>query len=343
MRQQFHLILEHESGARLGVNPEHLHDMRVAARRVRAALRTFRQALPAKTATALSDELRWLRDVLGTPRDLDVYLLVLTQATGSGGRAVIVPDAYIAALKKECDRSRLAMLKALDQARYRRLVSRLDHFLSAGPCLKEGDAYATRATVTAAPKLIRDALRRVRRAGRALTPESTPAELHRFRILCKRLRYACEFLADIYGKPIAAFIARVIDLQDVLGDHHDLTVGRQRLLTFVEGQVGTSSDRLTNQQLERLLRWHNQRLRAAHRQALAQWDQFDRRSVARPLLSAMKADSIAQVLPTEEGFIPHRQIQRQYSPTNCSRTVVQKERQCTMPAKKKDAKKKGKK
>jgi triphosphatase len=73
LRRQLSAFLNEEAGARLGDDPERLHDMRVASRRLRAALALFADVLPQRVV-ALREELKWIGGVLGTVRDLDVQL-----------------------------------------------------------------------------------------------------------------------------------------------------------------------------------------------------------------------------------------------------------------------------
>ena len=74
LETQYRAIVEHDAGTRLGRDPEELHKMRVATRRLRAFLRTGRPLLDADWAEALRLELRWLGGVLGPVRDLDVLI-----------------------------------------------------------------------------------------------------------------------------------------------------------------------------------------------------------------------------------------------------------------------------
>jgi len=74
LRRQFASFVKHEPGARLGEDEEDVHDMRVATRRMRAALRLFRDYLPKRTTARMMRELRWIALALGEVRDLDVLI-----------------------------------------------------------------------------------------------------------------------------------------------------------------------------------------------------------------------------------------------------------------------------
>ena len=73
LRRQLGVLREKEPGTRLGEDIEELHDMRVATRRLRAALALFSTVLPVRAQT-FREELGWLGRVLGAVRDLDVQL-----------------------------------------------------------------------------------------------------------------------------------------------------------------------------------------------------------------------------------------------------------------------------
>ena len=83
LRRQLAVLRATEPGTRLGEDPEELHDMRVATRRLRAALDLFVDVLPVR-ARAFRAELGWLAGVLGVVRDLDVQLQSHTAMTEPG-------------------------------------------------------------------------------------------------------------------------------------------------------------------------------------------------------------------------------------------------------------------
>jgi CHAD domain-containing protein len=288
MRRQYRRLLWHEPGTRLGLDPEHLHDMRVAARRLRAALRVFRAALPEDKTQALADELRWLRGALGSARDLDVYLLALHQAEELGEEALPALAAYRETIEAQRDQARAAMRRALTTVRYRRLVASFGRFIEAGPPERPDAVEAEALVGAAASAMVLRAFRRVRQSGRAISRKSPATTLHQLRILCKQLRYVCEFFADLYGEAALSFARRVVELQDALGDHHDMTVGREWLVRFAEESARTSGRRSVVR-LDRLLHWHDRRIRAAHEEFLRLWRQFDKKSVFRPLKASLAA------------------------------------------------------
>lgn len=233
LRRHALAFLRHEAGTRLGEDPESLHDMRVAARRMRAAFALFAPFLPAR-AGGLRRELGRLGRVLGGVRDLDVQ-----RAELAGWRAAASPqdaaafDLLESRLVRRREVARRRLLAALDARRYERFLERLSAFLRRGPGRRP---VAGRSPATeVAPALILESYRKFRKAGAALTPESAPAEFHRVRIRAKRLRYALEFLVPIYGAPARAMIEAMIALQDTLGEHQDAVVAIEHLRELAAG------------------------------------------------------------------------------------------------------------
>ncbi len=228
LRGRFIEMLAHESGTRLGEDPEELHGMRVATRRLRAVLGNFQPALPIR-ASRFRAELGWLGQVLGAVRDLDVGIGQLRGGAdeGIGGGEVAALDALIHVLESRRSDARAVLLEALDSRRYDRLVDGFAAFLAHGPLRRSAASTAPAAGSVAGIAIER--YRKVRKQGRRLDASSGPGEFHVLRIRCKRLRYALEPVAELYGKPARVMNRRLIALQDALGSHQDAVVARQRL------------------------------------------------------------------------------------------------------------------
>jgi CHAD domain-containing protein len=239
LRRHVASMLAREAGTRLGEDIEQLHDMRVATRRLRAALSLFAGVLP-EHAGWFRSELGWLAGELGAVRDLDVQLERLEGWLGE------LPDEDAGALTdlgrllgRERDTARARMLGSLDSPRYDRLVSEFTSMLRPGPGQGSGRqikaAQAPAAVVV--PGLIvarhRSAVTAARRARRS----RNPADFHRLRIRCKRLRYALEFVSEIYDGRTRGVVRRVVRLQDCLGVMQDAQVaaGRLHSLATTEG------------------------------------------------------------------------------------------------------------
>ena len=283
-------VLWNEPGTRLGIAPECLHDMRVATRRLRAALRVFRQSLPARRVQALRRDLQWLGDALGRVRDLDVYLIRLERDAREVAPSLAPAlDFHRDQLLAERVKARAAMMRALDSRRYARFIERFQRFLSAGPPKYPGAPRAAERVTIAARRIMRARLKRVLRDGRLIGPDSPDAELHRLRIRCKRLRYACEFFSDLCGKAASEFAARVEGLQDVLGAHQDAVVAGETLGRFARDiSPPPGRRREVYMALGHLTAQHAQRGAAARGEFARAWKRFDRKRVRRPLRNQLR-------------------------------------------------------
>jgi CHAD domain-containing protein len=227
MRKHFGVFLANEPGTRLGEDIEALHDMRVAARRLRAAIQTFEPYLPA-VFERLRAELGWVAKALGVVRDLDVQLERMDEwRKESPSEQEHALDGVEKLLHQRRDRGRVLMLRALDSRRYDRFVARFTAALRRGPSRRFAPGRPL--VLSEAPGILEKRYKRVRKLGDGITPKSEPHEYHLLRIECKKLRYALEFLGPVYGKPATDFASRLTDLQDLLGLHQDAEVATTML------------------------------------------------------------------------------------------------------------------
>lgn len=219
-RHVHHLLL-HDPGARLPTDPEDLHEMRVAIRKLRAILRAARPMLSVKWAEALRKELAWLAAALAPARDLDVLLMYLLKEGNSfppPERAALQP--LCASLEAERASGQLVVAQALESDRYLSLLDRLES-AAARPEITHPDM--------ALADLARRAYRRLKQAMRACPPEPSPEWLHQLRIKSKRARYAAELAEPAGGKAVSRFMKALKVFQDLLGEHQDALVAEQRL------------------------------------------------------------------------------------------------------------------
>jgi CHAD domain-containing protein len=227
LRRHFSAFVAKEPGTRLGDDIEELHDMRVASRRLRAALSLFADVLPAH-AQGFRTELGWLGQTLGAVRDLDVQLEQLDEwltKLPQADRDAL--GALRSLLENERAEARASMLAALDSRRYEAFATRFGRFLRARRARVSGQAARPAGIV--APELLEARFRKLRARGDRIVPTSNPEELHRVRIQGKRLRYALEFLTEVYPKETRPLIKRLVALQDILGEHQDADVAIARL------------------------------------------------------------------------------------------------------------------
>jgi len=231
---QLHQLRSSDPGTRSG-EPEALHDMRVATRRLRAALRIFAAGIPVRHQTRLSDELQWLGKLLGRVRDLDVQLEKLdrfTAAAPAGFRPALgLVRAHLDAERLRC---RANMVAGLDTRRYFRLLIRLEHFASGREARRRRDAAALESIAATGRGDIKKAFRRLLKRGAKIEATPYPEDLHALRMRAKRLRYLLEFLQELTGKPGRLLVKRLTELQDLLGSYHDAVVAAEFVRSYVE-------------------------------------------------------------------------------------------------------------
>ncbi len=235
IRLQLRELLANEPGTRLGEDPERLHDMRVATRRLRAAMDLFSSALPSRAA-AIREELRWIAAELGAVRDLDVQLEGMSELTGwsaewiGSGHGTALAHLR-ALLEAERDEARGRLLDALESTRWERLTSALVAFARQGPSRRVPGARVP-AAVAVAP-LLESGHRAMLAAAKRARRSRTAQDFHRVRIRGKRLRYSLEFTTPLYGAPASRFAKKLAELQGLLGTVQDAEVAAVRLFSLV--------------------------------------------------------------------------------------------------------------
>jgi CHAD domain-containing protein len=267
--------------------------MRVAARRMRAALRLFKDVLPPE-ANALNDELKWVAVQLGQVRDLDVQLMRVRDVGAKLGvsDALVPYETWLDGQRQSAHR---ALKEALRSKRFSELVQRFP---------KVSTEWLANATNDA--PLAEDAPRRLRRAYKALKKRAEPLDarspapdLHVVRIRAKRLRYAAEFLEPRYGKPSQRVVKRATALQDLLGELQDDTVGNQRIHEAIEANASSwlaatslALGRVLQHDLQRAKRLRG-RFKKTYVRVKEGWQRL-RRDLRRPRQTSPSSEPLAQ-------------------------------------------------
>ena len=236
-------MLENEEGTRLGEDPEALHDMRVATRRMRAAFQLFAPYFTPEALAPFGKSLKLTGRALGAVRDLDV-LMVKAQAFQSGqdegsgaGPQPLAP--LLSAWRQRRDTAREELLVYLDEKKYAKFKVRFEEFLTspgAGavpPPPGQPTPYRVRHLVAG---LLVNRYEGVR-AYESSLPAAPLTTYHALRIECKRFRYALEFFRDVLGPEVGGVIKQVTGMQDLLGDLHDAVVSEGMVAEFLHDQA----------------------------------------------------------------------------------------------------------
>lgn len=251
LTEQVQALITEDPRVRLSAE-EGVHQMRVATRRLRTALATFRPLFTDRAGEPLRDELKWLSGLLGAARDAEVMRAKLkAHLAAEPTELVLGPvarriDLELGQAYREAHKKVVA---ALDGDRYLALIAALEDFVARPP-------FSERAGVRASKELrtrVRNSCRRVEQATARLDGAANPTEqdqhLHDVRIAAKRARYAAEAVRPVIGAPAKSVAAAMESIQETLGDHQDAVVERRWLRdlgirAFLAGENGFTFGRL---------------------------------------------------------------------------------------------------
>ncbi len=245
--------------SRADLGDEHVHQLRVAQRRLKTLLKLFRDYVDDTWNTRIAPDLKWFGDLLADARDWDVFTdKTLPAYAGSDDNAGRWQRVIAAAdVKRSVARDRVR--DALASKRYARLTLAFVEWLAR--FASQDDASPMR-FVSFAEKRMRKDYRRIARAPDLVSLEAR--ERHRVRIHAKRLRYALEFFRSVTSRRTRKETARLLgELQTVLGEANDAAVAADRLASLPEASDyqrgfarawGAASARKDAQEGERLLR-----------------------------------------------------------------------------------------
>jgi CHAD domain-containing protein len=227
------------------IDTEFLHDLRVAVRRSRSAIKLLGTALPPELAAPYGAEFKWLGDLTTPTRDLDVYLLGFGALTGQLLAATPADlEPFRAFLVRRRAREFRRLAAALRSPRFRALTDDWRKALLEvrdGGVPKRHRSSGKRRETTAAELALATtgrAFRRIAAQGGAITPESAPESLHDLRKRGKELRYLLEFFAPLHD-PVAykKVVGDLKQLQDCLGDFQDSQVQREELHALADAML----------------------------------------------------------------------------------------------------------
>ena len=250
LAQHLARLQEEDSALRAG-DREGVHKLRVAARRMRSALATYRPVLQPDSTTTLRADLKWLGGMLAEARDAQVLRERLTRLLdGQPEELVLGPvrSRLDDELRAKLKAGRVKVDAALNSGRYLRLLDRLEDFIEEPPANDEGRRRAH----AALPDLLAKDLKRTHKRARShadANPEHHDLALHEVRKAAKRLRYAAESARPTFGKQAKRLASRAEALQTLLGEHQDSVVARPVLReigvrAFLAGENGFTFGRL---------------------------------------------------------------------------------------------------
>jgi CHAD domain-containing protein len=222
-------------GTLADVDTEFLHDLRVAVRRTRSVQRELRGVFPQTELARFRAEFRWLQEITGPTRDLDVYLLDFASFAGSlpAGKQSDLEALHVL-LRERRSRARRQMVRALRSQRTQALLTDWRQFVLALPGGPEDDRPdAARPIVEVADGRITRVYRHMVKMGTAIDDQSPPAALHDLRKRGKELRYLLEFFAPLFpAASVQPMIKTLKELQDTLGRFQDREIQAEMLCSL---------------------------------------------------------------------------------------------------------------
>jgi inorganic triphosphatase YgiF len=237
-------LLANEAVAEAGHDPEGVHQMRVALRRLRTACALLRGALESPTLRALDAEAKWLAQQLGTIRDWDVLITETLRGPAAAFASDMVDfDALRTAAEPHRASAYAALRETLASKRYNRFQLSLRHWIESRGWRNELASGSLAVLLQPARAFAAGVLTRWHRKAlkrgahfRHLHPNAR----HRLRVALKKLRYGVEFFQAAHSGTgdQKAYLGCLEKLQDVLGHANDASVAWPFLCTL-------AGDRLT--------------------------------------------------------------------------------------------------
>ena len=265
-------------------DPEGVHSMRVASRRLRSALGDFAPYASKRRLSATLKEIRTIADTLGEVRDQDVALLALEELSEKAPAELSKTlHQFIDARKEVRDEAREELKKILFKDRLKDL--RTD-FCEALDLATDGAASQI-SFADMARAIIRDRLKDLETLSSSFYRPTEPTQLHEMRIAAKRLRYSIELFEACWGSRIARFAKQTAHLQAALGTVHDCDV-------WIESfrKEAAASQRAHDQERVKTFNWlftHFNGLRHKHlTEAFSLWTTWEANDDHGALLEALK-------------------------------------------------------
>jgi CHAD domain-containing protein len=218
--------------------PDSVHQMRVAARRLRSVLTSFAPLFETEWADGLRSDLKWLASELGAIRDTEVLHARLTEHSRE------LPEPFALRAKETLDvilgrREDGALAGALAALRSDRHQFVIEDLVEAANSPRFTDlAYQSCRGVL--PLAVARSWRTLDKTVRSLDFDGPSDTWHRARIKAKRARYTAEAVAPIFGKRAERLARSLADVTDVLGSHQDAFVAQQFLQSNTEGVDGST-------------------------------------------------------------------------------------------------------
>lgn len=289
---------------------EGVHDMRVASRRLRSALRDFMPYLRKGKLRRANDYLKAIADALGAVRDEDVAIMALEELIKEAPEDVVAGvERLVAQRAADREEARAELVEAITEGIIARLQGEFTYALEhaaknprrKGGAKKDKEPETDATFRQAGRDIIAAGFKELQKLSTSLHQPHGEERLHRMRIAAKRLRYAIELFAHCWGEPLVPFSEEIADMQGHLGELHDCDVWIAALGARLQAR---SSKRAATHEGEPDMETIAQDRRAAawllsqfvkdrtkhYRAALKSWHDWEERDFAANLLASLDAE-----------------------------------------------------
>ncbi len=268
LAEQVQIMQREHPRAMEGIDPEGVHQMRVASRRLRTILKAFRDILGDAVVAHFNAELRWLAQNLGRARDADV--------TERGARESREADTdhYVHFLMQGTITAYEHLVDVLQSQRCSTLEDDLEQFVAAGPPTDMQALFGKLSIAASADQLIHAALNKLLAHGDAIDDEPPARQLHKLRIETKRFRYLLDFFSRVQTEKWSEMTEALKRIQDVLGEHQDAVTAQAHLADYAASLPNDAGGREWLNTAARLMQVEAERIDACRHRFTAAWSDF---------------------------------------------------------------------
>ena len=268
LEQQLLAMLANEGKAIEGLHPEGVHQMRVASRRLRVGLCVFRDYLPVNASKELLEEVKWITNMLGEVRDLDVFRE--TVARNAAAAQLQLPE-YRAYLAASWETARRELIKSLTSGRFQQFKRKFSAFLEHEFWIEEAKHTRDVRALKLAGNMLLPAITQFSDTGTDINSASPAKRLHQLRLHGKRLRYRLELFAPVVPGGLKSFVKPSKELQKYLGEFQDACVALKRIENFRTSRELNNDEKKDLEKLRDIVRRKKRTLRKAY---LNHWSEF---------------------------------------------------------------------
>lgn len=276
LRVRFEEVLALRDNALISANIEGVHEMRVAIRRLRSALRDFSPLIKSGPLKESKKQLKHLADTLGQARDQDVSIAALEKLCENAKNEHIKNDIGKKIEKRRAlrEETQIKLIKTLDSSALESL--REDFSKALDEIVKRNRKAAKLSAREMGREVIFKGLREFADLSDSLYNPFNQEKLHQLRIAAKRLRYAIELFTVCWGEQIAPFAKKVTNMQTFLGELHDCDIWIKNL-----------AERLSKEEKQHtdfwLLSKFTKKRTKNYRAALHLWDKWEKNGFIKKL------------------------------------------------------------